>query len=333
CSCPRRRGDAPWRRAQPWPPWRPSRRSRGDGQPSDLAPFVVVGLVRAGDEGLESGLGEDHVVRDENVVRVQLARLQDVDLGQVAGGQPRGLVGAVDDQEQVLALADLAEQALGGLRGGGLALDHAGDDVDAVVAGPVGEGVAQGRGLHLLRGPLRVVARLRAVDDATAGELRSAGRALTGTAGALLAVRLAATAADLAARLRLVRALTGSGQLCDDDLVDQRNADLLDVEDLRGELDGTGLVARRRKDVNSAHRLPQAPLAAVRTRTRPPFGPGTAPLMSSRPFSASTAWTVRFWVVTRSLPIRPAMRWPLNTRPGVAQPPMEPGARCLRCVP
>jgi len=40
-----------------------------------------------------------------------------VDLGQVAGGEPRGLVGAVDDQEQVLALRDLAEQRLGGLGG------------------------------------------------------------------------------------------------------------------------------------------------------------------------------------------------------------------------
>jgi hypothetical protein len=27
------------------------------------------------------------------------------------------------------------------------------------------------------------------------------------------------------------------------------------------------------------------------------------------------------------------MRRPLNTRPGVAQPPMEPGERCLRWVP
>ena len=66
------------------------------------------------------------------------------------------------------------------------------------LAGPVGEGTAQGGGLHLLRGLLRVVARLRAVDDATAGELRRAGRALTGAAGALLAVRLGATTADLA---------------------------------------------------------------------------------------------------------------------------------------
>src|SRR5690606_8991549 len=105
--------------------------------------------------------------------------------------------------EQVLALADLSEQALGSLRGGGVALGHAGDDVDAVVTRPVGEGVTQGRGLHLLRGPLRVVARLRAVDDATAGELRRTDRALTGAAGALLAVRLLAATADLAAGLGL----------------------------------------------------------------------------------------------------------------------------------
>ena len=30
-------------------------------------------------------------------------------------------------------------------------------------------------------------------------------------------------------------------------------------------------------------------------------------------------------------PIRPAILMPLNTRPGVAQPPIEPGERCLRC--
>ena len=35
----------------------------------------------------------------------------------------------------------------------------------------------------------------------------------------------------------------------------------------------------------------------------------------------------------RALPMRPAMRRPLKTRPGVAQPPMEPGERCLRWVP
>src|SRR3954453_3092980 len=55
--------------------------------------------------------------------------------------------------------------------------------------------------------------------------------------------------------------------------------------------------------------------------------------MRSRPRSASTAWTVRFWVVCRTAPMRPAIRTPLKTRLGVAQAPIEPGERCLRCVP
>ena len=74
-------------------------------------------------------------------------------------------------------------------------------------------------------------------------------------------------------------------------------------------------------------------LAALRRMTSVPRGPGTAPLTRIRPFSASTEWTVRFWVVIVSLPIRPAIRMPLNTRPGVAQPPIEPGLRWLRCEP
>jgi hypothetical protein len=37
--------------------------------------------------------------------------------------------------------------------------------------------------------------------------------------------------------------------------------------------------------------------------------------------------------VVRTPPIRPAIRTPLNTRPGVAHAPMEPGERCLRWVP
>src|SRR5215204_1977200 len=66
---------------------------------------------------------------------------------------------------------------------------------------------------------------LRAVDDATAGELRRAGRALAGAAGALLLVGLAATAADVAAGLGGVRALAGGGLLGHHDLVDQRDVD------------------------------------------------------------------------------------------------------------
>ena len=160
-------------------------------------------------------------------------------------------------------------------------VDERADHVDAAVAGPVGQGAAQGGGLHLLGGALLVVARRRAVHDATTGELRRAGRALTGAAGALLLVRLAATTADLAAGLGAVRALAGRGELGHDDLVDQRDVDL-DVEDLGGQLDRAGGACPR----GSARRrsvIVMAPFAAVRTKTRPPLGPGTAPLMRSRP--------------------------------------------------
>ena len=36
-------------------------------------------------------------------------------------------------------------------------------------------------------------------------------------------------------------------------------------------------------------------------------------------------------MVTRSWPMRPAILVPLKTRAGVAQAPIEPGERCLRC--
>ncbi len=47
----------------------------------------------------------------------------------------------------------------------------------------------------------------------------------------------------------------------------------------------------------------------------------------------SMPWSVRFSVVWRTPPIRPAIRMPRKTRPGVAQPPIEPGLRWLRCEP
>src|SRR5205085_11144052 len=104
------------------------------------------------------------------------------------------------------------------------------------------------------------------------------------------------------------------------------------VEELRGELGGAGGAAVGSEDVHGAH-LASPFLLALRRTTRPPLLPGMAPLMRTRPRSASMACTVRFCTVTRSTPIRPAIFRPLNTRPGVAQPPMEPGERCLRCTP
>ena len=69
-----------------------------------------------------------------------------------------------------------------------------------------------------------------------------------------------------------------------------------------------------------------------RTSTRPFLGPGTAPLTSSRFRVGSTSCTVTPSWVTRLPPIRPAILMPLNTREGVAEAPIEPGARTL-CEP
>src|SRR4029079_10184617 len=91
---------------------------------------------------------------------------------------------------------------------------------------PIGEGGAQGGGLHLLGGPLDVAARGRAVHDSTTVVLRRTDRALAGATGALLAVRLAATAGHLAATLGVGRALAGGGQLGHDGPGGQTGGDL-----------------------------------------------------------------------------------------------------------
>src|SRR5690606_34035481 len=132
------------------------------------------------------------------------------------------------------------------------------------------------------------------VDDAAAGELRGAQGALAGTTGALLLPGLLAAASHLGAGLGLVRALAGRSLLGDDHLVDQGHVGL-HVEDRRRQLDGAGLLAGRVEHVDGQVRCHRAQasfaglLTAERTSTRPPLGPGTAPLTSTRPFSTSTA--------------------------------------------
>ena len=50
-------------------------------------------------------------------------------------------------------------------------------------------------------------------------------------------------------------------------------------------------------------------------------------------FGIITLTIIPLAVVVRTPPWRPAMRSPLKTRAGVAQAPIEPGERCLRCTP
>ena len=58
---------------------------------------------------LRSSLGEDYVVGNENVVGVQLVCVQNVNIREVAHGECSNIVGALDDNEQVLALGDTAQ--------------------------------------------------------------------------------------------------------------------------------------------------------------------------------------------------------------------------------
>ncbi len=57
-------------------------------------------------QGLESSLGEDYVIGNQNIVGVQLVYVQNVNSLEVAHGKCCNIVGALDDDEQVLALGD-----------------------------------------------------------------------------------------------------------------------------------------------------------------------------------------------------------------------------------
>src|SRR5262249_243297 len=69
-------------------------------------------------------------------------------------------------------------------------------------------------------------------------------------------------------------------------------------------------------------------LTASRIWIQPPFTPGTAPSTRISPFSTSVRTTRRFWVVTRSTPIWPAIFLFLKVLPGSWRPPVEPSERC-----
>ena len=93
---------------------------------------------------------------------------------------------------------------------------------------------------------------MRAKDNAAMTELRGARRALTGAAGTLLAERLTATAGNLTAGLGVMRALTTSGHLAANDLMDACAVGL-DGEDAIGYLDRTRRLASGVSDLDLCH--------------------------------------------------------------------------------
>src|SRR6266540_2703056 len=171
------------------------------------------------------------------------------------------------------------------------------------------------------------VSRGRREGDTAAGPVRGARRAGAGTAGALLAPRLCPSTGHKAAALGRARAGAPVIHLRAHGLVDDVQLQLR-AEDVFLERDVLRLLAGgvEQRCFRRCH------LVSSRTSTKAFFGPGTAPLTSSRLRSASISCTTRPTCVTRLPPIRPDIFMPLKTRAGVADAPIEPGLRML-CEP
>ena len=228
---------------------------------------------------------------------------------------------AEDDEHRAAGCRPVAEQ-LGGLLGRRRVDERRGSKTASEPRSACTRQRAAQRGAALLAVDLEgVVARLRAEDGAAAGPDRRARRAGAGAAGALLAPRLGAAAADLAAGLGR-RACPGGARSS------SARTDSWTSGPLNSRAEG-GVVELRPSCVPprigaSSHRCaPPRRRCAGRGRRRGRAA-GSArrrPATTSRPF----------WV-TRLLPIWPGPRMPFITRAGQAEAPIEPGARTL-CEP
>ena len=222
------------------------REHRGDddvARVSDLCHLLL--LLRSGgnscaavDEGVECLDREHNVISVEDVVGVQLSRLNDLDARQVPCGETGILIITTDHQQDRLAVGEALDECTSGLRRRGLARDEILHDVDALVLRTVGQSAGEGSLDHLLWGALCVGTRLRTMHNATTGVVRSTDRTLTGATGALLAERLLAAAGNHAAGLRCVGALALSSKLCIHNLVHECHG-YLAVEVLGRQVDGT----------------------------------------------------------------------------------------------
>src|SRR5699024_221624 len=251
-----------------------------------ITPFRA--LRRTSHERVVGGLREHHVVVDEHVVGVQLLRRDQVCVREVACRPPGQLVATLHNDQDLVRPVVIDDRTTGhrgqrtlGFSGGRLlTLDHRSGQVYLSGACPVRESPSQRRGLHLLRRPLGVITRRRPVDRTATNELGSTFRALASATGALLAIRLLATAGDIAPVLPVVCALPRGGGLGRAHLMRQGNV-RAPVEHVARQLARPSRRTGRRLDPSTAHfaRPPSARpiLAALPTKTTPFFGPGTAP--------------------------------------------------------
>src|SRR3990170_2627523 len=195
------------------------------------------------------------------------------------------------------------------------------------------QGRAHGQPAHLPRRVLRVLARLRPEDDAAALEDRGLPAAVPGAARPLLPVDLARAPGDFTARLRGMRTRALGGELRQQHLVHHRGV-RPHAEDRLRQVHRPRILALRVERLHRGHGGHLAPflIGRLRTRTRLPRGPGTAPLSRSRLRAASTLTTRSPRTLTRSPPYRPGMRLPGQTR-ATSEMPIDPTARCISDTP
>src|SRR5919109_2221555 len=180
-----------------------------------LAALVAIGLAPRSEvlfDQLDRVLAQEQIRVGEEVADVQVAGQHDLGPAEVLERATHGVVRRRQDDERRAVEADGAHELfrLARLR---LVEDKALDDADLAVDRLLAEGAAQREPAHLLRHLLRVVTRLGSEDLGAALHARLAGRAVTRPPGALLAIGLGATAADVLPRLRAGVALAGVSEL------------------------------------------------------------------------------------------------------------------------
>ncbi len=167
---------------------------------------------------LAASNAEDQLVGVDNIVGVD-AGSGGLDTGDVGGALDELGVQSVIDDQVLLACADSGQESNDGL---GLVLVAAilSTTIMLPLAALSDRALSRARRLTFLLMVVVVAAGLGAQSNAAVGPLRSTDGALTSVAGALLAPRLLAAAADFLADLGVLGALALVGQEVDDCLVD-----------------------------------------------------------------------------------------------------------------
>src|SRR5882757_3875172 len=301
-------------------------------------------FIRASETLLEqlqcADRGQHLVVLDE-AQWIERGHRHHVHIGHVAGGQEQLLFVGFHQNQRTgePELRQFADQQLSS-RGADFQRLYG---YQAILAHQFRHHGLHGGAIHLAIHLLRKITRPRGERPAAAHPDGAAYGAGPGLAGALLAPRLLAAAADFRARLLLLGAGAPGGHVGRDDLVHQRfvvgaaeggvrqlnfagGAYILELKlhggyflsDLDAPLPAPPFAATGA--LFGAKRLRRACATAFkagRTMTRPPSEPGTAPLINSRLRLTSTSTMRRFSMVRFLTPMWPDMRLPLNTRPGV----------------